>query len=172
MGMNCDLIISRSNGACIVQGCASTAHAAIAREDSLGFDMVVLCAYEVQIEQLGQPVNPDLQIVSAPNGDDKLSRSQAVIATNAARRVAAAYADRRSVLVTCKEGRNRSGLVTALALHMIYGVSGRVAVDAVKDRRKGAHALTNRNFVKFLERIPSAVRVPNRGSCDRIHRKS
>ena len=53
------------------------------------------------------------------------------------------------VLVHCWGGRNRSGLVTALALTRLRGITGAEAVRAVRGVRRGA--LVNQFFVNYLE---------------------
>lgn len=60
----------------------------------------------------------------------------------------------KRTLVTCAAGLNRSGLVTALVLTKVYGVSGADAVAWVKRERAGA--LFNPVFVEILEKIPAA----------------
>ena len=61
------------------------------------------------------------------------------------------------VLVTCAMGRNRSGLVSALALHFLTGISGAEAARLVKARRH--NALTNRYFMAALFKVPAARRM-------------
>jgi protein tyrosine/serine phosphatase len=53
------------------------------------------------------------------------------------------------VLCHCWGGRNRSGLVVALALMRLQGITGAEAVRAVKAVRSGA--LVNQHFVEYLE---------------------
>jgi len=52
------------------------------------------------------------------------------------------------ILVTCAQGRNRSGLVVALAL-LELGASPKDAIGAVRQAR-GPHALSNAWFVKLI----------------------
>lgn len=54
----------------------------------------------------------------------------------------------RRVLVTCAAGRNRSGLVSALALMKRRGLSGEEAVARVQAMRKDA--LTNESFAEYV----------------------
>jgi protein-tyrosine phosphatase len=63
----------------------------------------------------------------------------------------------RTVLVTCQQGRNRSGLVTALTLVALTGASGNRCARAVKARRHSPYgeALCNRDFLDLLRSIPS-----------------
>jgi len=73
-------------------------------------------------------------------------------ALKAASRVADLVRDGQSVLVTCFQGRNRSGLISALALVELEGISGAEAVEKVRIARP--EALRNPGFVDFLEQIP------------------
>lgn len=56
------------------------------------------------------------------------------------------------VLVTCAQGRNRSGLVSAVAVRAITGLSSREAIMLVR-RARGPHALSNPAFVRYLEQL-------------------
>jgi hypothetical protein len=113
---------------------------------NLGFRGVVLCAQE---HQYAPRDFPGVRVVNAPMDDAWY------VASETARAAAAAGAElwRRGakVLVVCHMGINRSGLVSALILRNITGCSGAQAVAAVKRKRPGA--LSNRAFVKFLERL-------------------
>lgn len=53
------------------------------------------------------------------------------------------------VLTMCNAGRNRSGLLSALIVHHLFGIPGADAVDIVRARRP--NALANDYFVEFLE---------------------
>ncbi len=53
------------------------------------------------------------------------------------------------VLVHCWGGKNRSGLISALALIALQGITGAEAVSAIKSVRRGA--LVNKFFVNYLE---------------------
>ena len=107
-----------------------------------GFDVLVLAAEEYQPESHRFP---GVEVIHAPLFDeheqgafDVLSaRRTALLVTNR-------YRDGKKILVTCHEGRNRSGWIVGLALTML-GMSGRNAVDRIRRRR--ANALTNRTFV-------------------------
>ena len=114
------------------------------------FDMLVLCAKEYQF-----PFFERVEVVYAPN-DDTCKRfpteQEFRIAYNASERVAQAYADGRRVLITCMQGRNRSGLVMALALRRIFGMSGTEARKLVQ--RKRERALANPFFARSLDTLP------------------
>lgn len=74
------------------------------------------------------------------------------LAKHLARRVRAG----RPVLVTCRHGRNRSGLVAALTLAALTGCSGQRASDIVRRRRRSPYggALTNAEFCQTLAMLP------------------
>lgn len=57
------------------------------------------------------------------------------------------------VLVHCQEGRNRSGLIAALAIREIHQCSGQEALMQVRARRPGM--LSNRRFASYLESLPA-----------------
>ena len=61
----------------------------------------------------------------------------------------------RPALVTCWQGRNRSGLVVAMALCHLTGCAGPAAVQAVRERRRApaGATLTNQVFVRALSAI-------------------
>jgi len=56
------------------------------------------------------------------------------------------------VLVMCNAGRNRTGLVTCLALRHILGINGAQALEFLRGKRPGAVA--NAAFERFLVRLP------------------
>ena len=59
------------------------------------------------------------------------------------------------VLVHRHMGKSRSGLVNALVAMKILGISGREAVEFVRQRRPGA--LGNAVFARYLESRPSTA---------------
>lgn len=113
-----------------------------------GFDMVVLCALEWQ-----EPASeyPGLTVVRAPMWDG--DEVPTVIAHKAARAAARAIRAGRRVLIVCNQGRNRSGLVTALALWYLTGAPGAACMQAVQARRP--NALTNPTFALYLYHMPA-----------------
>lgn len=161
----------------LYQGSAPETGPLVASE---GFDTLVLCAYEWQPPKVfdptlalalgygGQGANPypGVTLVYAPNVDDTLrppSRADLALALKAAHHVAARVQAGGKVLVTCQAGKNRSGLVTAMALHEITGIAGKACVDIIKMVRP--IALTNRQFVDALQRIqPKKAQKPIAGS--------
>lgn len=126
----------------------------------LGFKVLVLCAQE------WQPAAHQFQgvrVIYAPNDDDPTrmpTREELLIAVRAARDVAQAVRDGQKVLVTCWQGWNRSGLVSALALYLLTGSSGVECRLQVQLRRD--HALVNRGFQRALDSLsPIAVERPS-----------
>lgn len=118
-----------------------------------GYRVLVLCADEYQVSHTLFKGLDD--VIYAPNDDGfgPFTPIQATIARIAAGRVADYVRQKRHVLVTCMMGRNRSGLVTALALHNLYGWSGIRCVNFVQSKRE--NALTNDDFARYLRAIPS-----------------
>ncbi len=117
-------------------------------------DVIVLAAEEFQPPR--DSLDPAATIIYAPNDDDTLTPSQLKTAVAAAVEVKNALARGQNVLVTCFAGRNRSGLISALALHGYTGMSGREATRLVQQARP--NALTNPSFSDFLATIPALSR--------------
>lgn len=115
-----------------------------------GFDVLVLAAEEIQDSTLYKGV----KVILAP-GDDtdnlKKIRSQLPTWQSAAIDVAKAVMNGKKVLVTCHAGLNRSGYITALALHHLTGWSGKKCVDHIQSRRE--FALCNDTFAEQLRMI-------------------
>lgn len=113
----------------------------------LGFDTLVLCAKENQREDL----YPGIEVVLAPGDDDvRVERMMRDLPTwqQAAQIVAERVASGKKVLVTCMAGLNRSGMVTALALHQITGWSGKDIVEHIQASRD--MALCNDTFADYI----------------------
>lgn len=110
------------------------------------FDVLVLCAYELQPPSSEYP---DVTVIHVPL-DDTLTPTpeQIRLAVAAGRNVATRLRSGQRVLTTCAQGRNRSGLVTGIALETL-GVRARQAVRHIQSNRKDA--LTNPVFVEILE---------------------
>lgn len=66
-----------------------------------------------------------------------------------AQRLSSEIDDGGCVLTMCNAGRNRSGLLSALIVHHLFGVPGSDAIEIVRSRRP--NALANEHFVRFLE---------------------
>jgi hypothetical protein len=75
-----------------------------------------------------------------------------------------------SVVVMCERGMNRSGLVTALIVRELEGLSGADAVALVRARRAGA--LKNLDFVNYLETLPALDVAPAAGDQIRLVRSA
>jgi protein-tyrosine phosphatase len=121
-----------------------------------GFHTVVLCAHEYQP---GRHFFPGVEVFYCPLADDgrPVSSSERTLVLNTAARVARRVESGRRVLVTCWQGRNRSGLITALATMMVTGCDGKRAVLWVQAHRP--YSLTNPAFVEFLDHL-SLLRGP------------
>lgn len=65
-----------------------------------------------------------------------------------AQRLSSEIDDGGCVLTMCNAGRNRSGLLSALIVHYLFGIPGADAVEVVRARRP--NALANDHFVTFL----------------------
>lgn len=121
-----------------------------------GFDMLVLCEDEFQPDA---KAFPGVEVVHAPNDDDPSrlpTPHELGIAKAAAKQVTEALRKRKRVLVVCRAGLNRSGLVVALTLHYHLGMSGKDAVAMVRARRRsgsGIGPLSNPGFVDLLESL-------------------
>lgn len=117
-----------------------------------GFDVVVLCASEYQpsgAEFAGARVlhAPFHDIFGVP-----LTFEEKRMIMNTAARVAQAVRSGSRVYVSCWQGINRSGLVTALAVRELTGCTGTEAMRWVQARRQGS--LTNPQFQQLLRRLP------------------
>lgn len=121
-----------------------------------GIDTIVLAALEYQ-----PPARlfPGTEVIHVPL-DDAPGRQMRVDEIEGAARAASRVARRlragRRVLVTCQMGLNRSGLVAALAMHEVYGMSPDEIVKRLRGAR-GMWALSNPNFERLL-RIAADVR--------------
>lgn len=116
-----------------------------------GIDAVVLCSKEWQPRAYNYP---GVRVVHAPFDDSGWPPTSAEYrsATNAAKIVKRMYQDGLTVLVTCAQGRNRSGLVMALAIHMLSKEPGSDCAALVRRRRE--NALTNKWFSRALDGLP------------------
>lgn len=113
-----------------------------------GFDVLVLAANENQHEELYS----NIQVICAPGDDDARPERLARFLPGwmlAAARVAQLLERGKKVLVTCMAGLNRSGMITAMALHLHTGWSGEECVEHIQSLR--ANALCNETFAKWLK---------------------
>lgn len=123
-----------------------------------GFNMLVLCARE---HQLPSVYFHDVDVVHAPNDDSvaygPLTREKLKLALQAARRASKVVKAGQRVLVTCAQGMNRSGLVSALTMHLLHGWSGERCIQQVRKRRRskdGYRPLSNPDFTRALRKLP------------------
>jgi len=131
----------------------------------LGYHALVLAAEEFQFDA---GFYPGVAVIYAPNDDNgkPLSREQLTIAVKAARDVAARIRSGQKVLVTCAAGVNRSGLVSALTLHFLYGWSGDRCIRRIRERRTHPNfgkALSNPFFTHALRKLPESRPTPTPG---------
>jgi hypothetical protein len=120
-----------------------------------GFDVLVLCAVELQTPAL---FFDGVQVIHCPLDDAELTAQEWARAQTTARKIAVRLHGRPQsrALITCAAGRNRSGLVTALTLHLITGKSGLQIIEHIRKRRRprdGTLALTNPSFLAALVRL-------------------
>lgn len=118
--------------------------------DLSSFDVVVLCAREYQ------PTLSRVHVVRCPIDDGELSAHELAVAWGAASCAADTIRRGGRVLVTCYLGRNRSGLVTALTLHLVTGESGAACVARVQKQRPDS--LQNPSFVRALRLVSARAR--------------
>jgi protein-tyrosine phosphatase len=114
------------------------------------FTVLVLSAMEYQP---AKGTYPGVAVVYAPLDDAELTSREWEIAKKAALQAARAHRSGKKVLITCYQGLNRSGLITALALHMITGNAGAKIVNHIRRCRAGA--LSNSSFTSAIERLPA-----------------
>jgi len=123
-----------------------------------GFDVLVLCAFfQPPAEEF-----PGVQIIRVPMRD-MLAFPRVAFA--AGKLVAAHLAVGHRVLVTCEQGINRSGLVSALALWYLTGKPGVDCLWQVQMTRLGA--LRNKVFARKLFGLPARGRVQPRAQLRR-----
>lgn len=132
-----------------------------------GFDLLVLCAREHQFIDDHEAFQ-GLTVVRAPNDDSvhyPLTREKLRTAVGASSEVVRALKANQQVLVTCAAGLNRSGLVTALSLHKLYGWSGEKCIAAVRKGRKSKNyphikPLSNSEFQMALRKLKAKEPEP------------
>lgn len=117
----------------------------------LGFDAVVLAAEEYQL-----PARqfPDVLVFHAPMIDSNaigMRNGDAYRAMKAARWVVGCLDEGKKVLVSCYQGRNRSGLIVALALVLSTTLRPNEITTLIRACR--STALSNKHFVRFLNNV-------------------
>lgn len=107
----------------------------------LPFDTIVLAAMEYQ------PDLPGYEVLRVPldDGPPPGAETQKQI-RSAARDVARRVRAGRRVLVTCWQGRNRSGVIAGLALREL-GLPGDLAASRIRRIRNGLH---NPHFLRLV----------------------
>jgi hypothetical protein len=120
-----------------------------------GFPVLVLCAIELQ----QRPEEIGLTTLRCPLTDDgsPMTMRQWAMAIHTSAIVARSVARGERTLVSCAQGRNRSGLVVALTLYRLTDMSGPQTVEHVRRLRTGA--LENDDFVHRLYRLPRKGRL-------------
>ena len=114
-------------------------------------NVIILCAKEFQPPSYAYPGQTVLRV---PINDDflrPLSESDTAPVISNARTVARYLESGARVLVTCRMGKNRSGLVSALAIYFLTGLGGLECLFQVRSHRKGA--LGNPGFQEALSRL-------------------
>jgi protein-tyrosine phosphatase len=121
------------------------------------FDHLVLCAMEYQLEPA---LFPGVNVIHAPMNDDgsPMTVDEMRIAVRTAGQVIRHLVSKERVLVTCMQGRNRSGIVTALALCL--GPPKNSPSQAVARIRaaRGPGAMRNQDFLWFLQKYCTSER--------------
>jgi protein-tyrosine phosphatase len=133
------------NGAVLAVGPKPPTGSAVARG---GFQMLVLCAIEYQ-----PPASkfPGVYVLHVPLTDHgaAMTSIERTLARRAARIVAKELSRGHNVLVTCRQGRNRSALVAAIALVQL-GMSRPRSISHL--RRMRFQALANKDFERMVAR--------------------
>lgn len=96
---------------------------------SKGFDVVVLCAREMQ------HVNPDIMTIRIPLDDADLSARDYSRAVKTAAVVTRYRIAGQRVLVTCHMGVNRSALVAALSMMQLERLPARAVIERMRKLR-------------------------------------
>ncbi|KKL93246.1 hypothetical protein LCGC14_1876630 [marine sediment metagenome] len=110
----------------------------------LPFDVIVLSAREYQ------PAMPGYEVMHVPIDDANPSHADRTRIRSAAQAVAWHVRAGRRVLVTCHQGRNRSGVIAGLAL-VELGMPRNQAVRLIRTLRNG---LTNSHFYAMVKGTP------------------
>jgi len=115
-----------------------------------GFTFLVLAAEEYQPSSRNFP---GVTVVHTPLDDHPYQLSQAEWSAiiNSAMLAGDNIMRGGRSLITCWQGRNRSGLITAVTLMLLTGWSAEKVVARIRSRRRGA--LSNESFVRQLKRV-------------------
>ena len=125
------------------------------------FDDLFLCAKEYQPVDCFQ--NVSVHSMHLSNDGSIMTSNERIQVIRAASNILDMLNENRMVLVTCMAGRNRSGIVCALAL--MCGANGNrmeseEAISFVRNSR-GPMALSNSQFVNFLHTFNSYRKTKN-----------
>ena len=113
------------------------------------FDVVAFCAEELQ-PRIKAPKGK--AIFRIPLDDDiyrPIPEEVGEILHESAKALCTYCAGGKKVLTTCQEGRNRSGVMTALILMYGYSMKPDTAIKLIRKKRP-VDALANPMFVQFL----------------------
>lgn len=116
--------------------------------DLPAFDMMVLCARELQPEQTAFHGF----VVRCPLPDGALSPMELRLALETSQLVAQSLVARRHVLVTCAKGINRSPFVASLALARVTRLDADALIRIMRKRRN-PQAISNEHFQEILRRL-------------------
>lgn len=120
------------------------------------FDVLVLCAQELQPERLAFHGT----VIRCPLPDAALSPAELERAVAASRSLAERLIAHDRVLVTCAMGINRSALVTSLALGRCTRMSAQTIITLIRTRRH-SECLSNQHFCDILHRFIGKGRAPS-----------
>lgn len=136
------------------------------------FDVLVLCAQEIQPAVLGF----GRQVLRVPLPDSALTTEETRRALIGGRRVAEALVAGNRVLVTCQQGMNRSALVASLALGHVTRMTAPQIITLVRSRRTPGvpadqGALRNPHFCDLIGRFVGARQAQWRSSAAQAARR-
>lgn len=121
----------------------------------LGFGVLALCAFEHQPDAEDFPrvfvMRTDLIDDGSPLTKAQFEKSL-FLSAHLCREILAG----KRALVTCMQGRNRSGFVAALTYARLTGCDGRTAIRAIQTKRDSPFgpALVNKSYVEALNMVP------------------
>lgn len=93
-----------------------------------------------------------VEYVNEPLPDGKITKLLEIKAFILADRVANIIENDGRVLIHCRGGRNRSGLVAGLVLYKMLDITGAQAVAMIQTARP--RSLANQHFRTYLEQLP------------------
>ena len=117
------------------------------------FDVLVLCAEEHQPRMPALP--PGKFVFKIPLDDDiynQVPPEAAKIILATAADIATYLRGGRSVVTTCHQGLNRSGLLSGLLLMQVFGMKANDAIALIR-RQRHKDALCNPMFVQLLQNV-------------------